>query len=77
MKAIITLCTVLFFAITAMAQVEKQEVKVVTTTVDVVLDITIEKMQTNTTIARVYRFKNSKIKKALSFTIKNQRAKMA
>jgi len=35
------------------------------------------KTETTTEVARLYKFKNSRVKKALSFTTKRNKAKMA
>lgn len=78
MKAILTLIAVIFFGTLAMAQDISKEVKIETTAVGVELDITIEKEnKKETEVARLYRFKNSRIKKALSFRTKKNRSKLA
>lgn len=78
MKAILTLIAVISFGTLAMAQDISKEVKVETTAVGVELDITIEKeTKKETEVARLYRFKNSRIKKALSFRTKKNRSKLA
>jgi hypothetical protein len=76
MKAIITFVFFIFISTTAMAHTP--EVKVETVTKGVNLEITIASKQVkNTSVARLYRFKNSRVKKALKFTTKANRAKMA
>ncbi len=78
MKAILTIIAVISFGTLAMAQDISKEVKVETTAVGVELDITIEKEnKKETEVARLYRFKNSRIKKALSFRTKKNRSKLA
>jgi len=76
MKAILTFFFFIF--ITTMAMANTQEVKVETNSAKVELNVTIEKpVIQNTEVARLYRFKNSRVKKALKFTTKASRAKMA
>lgn len=76
MKAILTLTFVLFFGATAMAQNIKTDDKVATIEMSVVLstEVTVEKTTETTTntnaIARVYKFKNTRVKKALVFETK-------
>jgi len=75
MKAILTLIFILFFSTSAIAQ---NEVKVNTITMNVELNITIDQDGTNgNKVARLYRFKNSRVKKALKFTTKKNRSKIA
>jgi hypothetical protein len=86
MKAIITLILVLFFGATAIAQSnDTNDVKVETIEMGIVLDLgsdvsidfeTVETEEENQ-VARVYRNKNSRVKKAISFTTKNDRPKLA
>ncbi len=77
-----TVSTFIFFIIigaTAMAQSPSKEVKVETLTYEIVIDIKIEKataVKTNT-VARVYKFKNTRVKKELTFTTKRNKAKIA
>ena len=80
MKTIITLIFVFFIGFAAKAQATTKEVKVETTTYGVELNITIEKTTTPTQenqIARLYMYKNSRIKKALSFVTKRNKSKIA
>lgn len=78
MKAILTLIAVIFFGTLAMAQNASKEVKIETTTVGVELDITIqEETEKETKVARLYRFKNSRVKKELSFRTKRNKSKLA
>ena len=86
MKAVFTLVFVLIFGATAMAlpNVTSDE-KVKTYAVDLVLDFsadgTVADEETVTTtekkVVRVYRTKNSRVKKALSFATKKSRPKLA
>ena len=76
MKAIVTFIFFIFISTTAMANTK--DVKVVTVTKGVNLEITIvTKEVKNTEVARLYKFKNSRVKKALKFTTKANKAKMA
>ncbi|MFS4494638.1 hypothetical protein [Maribacter sp. 2308TA10-17] len=82
MKAILTILFVLFIGVAAQAQAsdaQKGEVKVETVGMTVVTISSIEKvsLEKNTEVARLYKFKNSRIKKALKFTTKRNKAKMA
>ena len=78
MKAIITLLFVITVGVTAQAQevkvapVLKMETKEVKATV-----VTEEAAKKETEVARLYKFKNSKIKKALSFSTKRSKSKIA
>ncbi len=76
MKAILTFVFFIFVSTAAMANTK--EVKVETITKGVNLEITIATKKLNTTeVARLYRFKNSRVKKALKFSSKADKAKMA
>ncbi|SNZ00307.1 hypothetical protein [Flagellimonas pacifica] len=78
MKAVLTLIAIIFFGTLAMAQDTSKEVKVETITVGVELSIEIqEEAQKETEVARLYMFKNSRVKKALSFKTKRNRSKLA
>lgn len=85
MKAIFTLIIVLLFGAMAMAQNTESNVKVETIEMGVVLDgsisDTVFDFETSGSeqreVARLYKFKNSRVKKALSFTTKRDKAKMA
>ena len=82
MKAIVTIIFIIFFGITAQAQNNTKEVKVATIEMSIVTTTTTEtknevKTDTTTEVARLYKFKNSRVKKALSFTTKRNKAKMA
>lgn len=74
MKAILTLTFVLFFGATAIAQNVKTDTKVATIEMGVILstEIKVEKKTTvkENTVARVYKFKNTRVKKALVFETK-------
>ncbi len=79
MKTIFTLLFVLSFTIAAQAQNNEKQVKVVTLEMPVVTTITIDQVNNgqNTEVARLYKFKNSRIKAALSFATKKNRSKLA
>jgi hypothetical protein len=75
MKAIVTIIFILFIGLTAQAQNQVQEVKVETVKTEIVTVTQIT--QDNNAIARLYRRPNSRVKKALNFTTKRNRAKLA
>ena len=76
MKAIITFVFFIFISSTAMSQVETAKAKTISKEVN--LEITIATKSVNPTqVARLYKFKNARVKKALKFTTKANRAKMA
>ena len=79
MKTLITLIFVLFIGVAAQAQASTEEVKVEVIEMTIVTETMVKEVVTNksTEVARLYRRKNSKIKKSLSFTTKRNRAKMA
>ena len=85
MKTIFTLVFVLIFGATAMAHPNTaSDEKIKTYAVDLVLDysadgtVAIEKaITTEKKVVRVYRTKNSRVKKALSFATKKSRPKLA
>ncbi|NNJ90000.1 MAG: hypothetical protein HKP53_11410 [Eudoraea sp.] len=72
MKAIVTLLFILFIGFAAQAQENTAEVKVETTKKEIVTETSKEN-----SVARLYRFKNSRIKKELSFKTKRSTAKLA
>ncbi len=75
MKAIVTIIFILFIGLTAQAQNKTEEVKVETVKTEIVKVTQIS--QEDNAIARLYRRPNSRIKKALNFTTKRNRAKLA
>ena len=79
MKAIVTLIFIIFIGTAAQAQTATKEVKVQTIEMTIVSETATEEDVTekNTEVARLYRRSNSRVKKALSFTTKRNRAKMA
>jgi len=78
MKAILTFVFFIFITTAAMANTSNKEVKVETLSYGVELNSTIEKADIEKTeVARLYKFKNSRVKKALKFVTKANKAKMA
>ncbi|SHJ27639.1 hypothetical protein [Pseudozobellia thermophila] len=79
MKTIATLIFVLFIGVTAQAQNASEEVKVETVTMAIVVKTDVEKTSTENKveIARLYKRPNARVKKALTFTTKRNRPKMA
>lgn len=79
MKAVLTLITVIFFSTVAMAQ-NNEELKVdtITMSVELNIEVKVEKdVKNDNQVARLYMFKNSRVKKALSFKTKKDNAKIA
>ena len=86
MKAIITLALIITFGATALANTNNtHDIKVETIEMGIVLDtsadaaIDFEEVEASKEkeVARVYRTKNARVKKAISFTTKRNRAKLA
>ncbi len=79
MKTLTTIIFVLLIGFTAQAQNAQIDAKVVTIEKGVVLT---ETFKTNisledNSVARLYKFRNSSVKSALSFKTKNNKAKLA
>ena len=78
MKSIATLIFVLFIGVAAQAQTtveivsENTELSIINETPEKEI-----KIEDNTEVARLYRRSNSRVKKALSFTTKRNKAKRA
>jgi hypothetical protein len=72
MKAIATLIFILLIGFTAQAQETTVEVETETAKKEIVTETTKEN-----SVARLYRFKNSRIKKELSFKTSKNTAKLA
>ena len=72
MKTIATLIFILFIGVAAQAQNATSEIKVNTVETTIVTPTANEN-----SVARLYKFKSSRVKKALSFTTKRNKAKMA
>lgn len=86
MKAILTLVLVIIFGATALANTnDTHDIKVETIEMGIVLDtgadatIDFEEVEISeeNEVARVYKRKNARVKKAISFTTKRNRAKLA
>lgn len=78
MKTIFTIIAITFFGTMASAQNISKEAKVDTTTAGVELKIDIDHtIRKDRTMVRLYKFKNSRIKKELSFKTKKNKAKLA
>lgn len=78
MKTILTIIAVTFFGTMAMAQDISKEVKVDTITVGATLDIDFQQtVRKDRKVARLYKFKNSRVKQALSFSTKKNTSKLA
>lgn len=78
MKAIVTFIFIIFLGTSAMAQGIEKEVKVVTYTAGVELNIEIDQNGIQgAEVARLYMFKNSRVKKALNFRTKRNGSKIA
>ena len=77
MKTLITLIFVLTIGVTAQAQDNTAEVKVETIEMTIVTSTTENTVKKEEKVARLYRRANSTVKKALSFTTKRNKAKLA
>ena len=77
MKTIVTLIALTFFGIMAQAQDFAGEPKVEGIAMGVKTDLLLEQARKDRSITRLYKFKNSRVKKALSFTTKNNASKLA
>ena len=75
MKTIVTIIFIFFISFAAQAQNNTPEVKVETVKAEVVMVTKIT--QEDNAIARLYRRPNSRVKKALNFTTKRNKAKLA
>ena len=80
MKSILTIIFVITLGVFAQAQNNTTEVKVATVEMSVVIleEVNVDMGAEDTLeVARLYRRSNSQVKKALSFSTKRNRAKMA
>ena len=77
MKTFITLIFVLTIGVAAQAQDKTAEVKVETIEMTIVTSTTETSVNKEEKVARLYRRANSTVKKALSFTTKRNKAKLA
>ena len=75
MKTVVTIIFIIFISFTAQAQNNTPEVKVETVKTEIV---TVTKItQEDNAVARLYRRPNTRVKKALNFTTKRNKAKLA
>ena len=79
MKTIATLIFVLFIGVATQAQTATEEVKAATVEMTIVTETSFEEVafESTTEVARLYKRSHAKVKKALSFTTKRNKAKMA
>ena len=78
MKAFATFIFIIFLGTSAMAQKAQKEMKVATYPAGVELNISIDQDEVQgEKIARLYMFKNSRVKKALKFRTKRNASKIA
>ena len=79
MKTIATLIFVLFIGVATQAQTATEEVKAATVEMTIVTETSFEEVafESTTEVARLYKRSDAKVKKALSFTTKRNKAKMA
>ncbi|MDL5511394.1 hypothetical protein QSE00_06195 [Arenibacter sp. M-2] len=79
MKTILTLIFVLCIGVAAQAQNDAVQVKVETIVMSIVNATEKQEVaiKSNNSLARLYRFKNSKVTKELSFSTKLNKAKLA
>lgn len=78
MKTLATIIFIIFLGITAQAQTANTNVKVETIKKTIVTETTYSlNVDNKTEVARLYKFKNSRIKKELNFITKADKPKMA
>jgi len=78
MKAILTLTVIILFGTLGVAQKATEEVKVTGVAKNVVLVKEIQQtINEDNKVARLYMYKNSRIKKELAFKTKRNRSKLA
>ena len=86
MKAILTLVLVVFLGTTAMAKTSQVHGKVDTVSFGIATSITIDfstqeletlTLENKQEVARLYKFKNSRVKKALLFKTKRDKSQLA
>ena len=78
MKTLLTLIFVLFIGVAAQANTVGQEVKVEAVTMSIVTSTENEvSVKNENKVAGLYMFKNSRVKKELSFSTKLNKAKLA
>jgi hypothetical protein len=84
MKAFLTLVLILLLGAVALAQNDTDYGKVETFQMDIILDVSLpvshhrgqDEAAKENAVARLYKFKNSRIKKALSFSTKKNNPKL-
>tara|TARA_R110000744_G_scaffold87081_1_gene170156 strand:+ start:202 stop:483 length:282 start_codon:yes stop_codon:yes gene_type:complete len=78
MKTIVTIIFIIFLGTTAQAQTADTDVKAEAIEMTIVTGTTYElNLEAKTEVARLYKSKNSKIKKELNFITKANKPKMA
>jgi pyruvate/2-oxoglutarate dehydrogenase complex dihydrolipoamide acyltransferase (E2) component len=78
MKTIATIFFIFFIGMSAQAQNNTTDVNVETIEMTIVTETVKElNLETKTEVARLYKFKNARVTKALSFSTKRNAAKMA
>lgn len=80
MKAIFTILIVIFFGTLALAQDSTTEIKVNNLTMPVLMKVdisTAKPSKKEAKVARLYMFKNSRVKKELAFSTKRNKSKLA
>jgi len=78
MKTIATIFFIFFIGMSAQAQNNTTDMKVKTVELGIVTETTTKLNLENTTeVARLYKFKNARVKKELSFSTKRNASKMA
>ena len=78
MKTVVTFIFIIFLGTSAMAQSAQKEVKVATFTAGVEMNVSIDQNEVQgDKVARLYMFKNSRVKKALKFRTKRNASKIA
>ena len=78
MKTLATIFFIIFIGTAAQAQNATEDVKVETVEMTIATETTNElNVATKTQVARLYRLNNARVTKALSFTTKRSKAKMA
>ena len=78
MKTVATIFFILFIGTSLQAQNNTTEEKVEAIETTIVTETVYSTdFKNNTEVARLYKFKNARVTKALSFTTKRNRAKMA
>ena len=77
MKNILTILFIVFISVAAKAQTETTSVELETVEMTMVNEVEEVKLEEEVKVARLYKFKNSRVKKALAFKTKRDKAKMA